>query len=199
MKKSRRWVLPTVVGVVALLVGVGIGGSGSSEPADEPTAAASTTPADTSEVDDLKASLEAAEARVGELETEVEEAKAAVPEEPVATVTEEPVEAAPPAEAPAPDLSLSQQNAVGSAQSYLDYSAFSRTGLIGQLEFEGFSTDDATFAVDHIAPDWNAQAAESAQSYLDYSAFSRQGLIDQLVFEGFSVTEAEFGVAAVGY
>ena len=96
-------------------------------------------------------------------------------------------------------LSLGQRNAIGTAEDYLDYTAFSRTGLISQLEFEGFSAEDAAFAVDRVAPDWNAQAALTAQNYLDYSTFSRQGLIDQLVFEGYSAAEAEFGVTAVGY
>ncbi|MCA0323910.1 MAG: Ltp family lipoprotein, partial [Actinobacteria bacterium] len=45
---------------------------------------------------------------------------------------------------------------------------------------------DAEFAVDHIAVDWNAEAAKSAQAYLDLTSFSRQGLVDQLVFEGFT-------------
>ena len=85
------------------------------------------------------------------------------------------------------------------AQDYLDYTAFSRTGLIGQLEFEGFSNADATFAVDYLDVDWFEQAALMAQQYLDYSSFSRQGLIDQLVFEGFTLEEATFGVTAVGY
>jgi hypothetical protein len=85
------------------------------------------------------------------------------------------------------------------ARDYLDYSAFSRTGLIGQLEFEGFSTADATFAVDYLEVDWFEQAALMAQQYLDYSSFSRQGLIDQLVFEGFTLEQATYGVTAVGY
>lgn len=41
-----------------------------------------------------------------------------------------------------------QTNAVKKAESYLDYTAFSRSGLIEQLEYEGFSTEDATYAVD---------------------------------------------------
>lgn len=98
-----------------------------------------------------------------------------------------------------PAFTLGQQNAINSAKSYLSYSGFSRTGLIGQLEFEGFSTEDATFAVDNAGADWNAEAAESAQQYLDYSSFSRQGLYDQLAFEGFLPAEIEFGLAAVGY
>lgn len=98
-----------------------------------------------------------------------------------------------------PTLSLSQQNAVAKAKDYLDYTSFSRTGLIGQLEYEGFATVDAEFAVDYVAPDWNAQAALKAQDYLDYTSFSRQGLIDQLIYEGFSPEQAEFGVTAVGF
>ena len=75
-------------------------------------------------------------------------------------------------------------NAIDSASSYLDYTAFSRSGLIGQLEFEDYATADATFAVDYLKVNWNEQAFESAKSYLDYSSFSLQSLIDQLVFEG---------------
>ena len=86
-----------------------------------------------------------------------------------------------------------------SASQYLDYTAFSRSGLIGQLEYEGYATADAEFAVDHLAPDWNQQAALSAQAYLDYTSFSRQGLIDQLIYEGFTPEQAEFGTTAVGY
>jgi hypothetical protein len=102
-------------------------------------------------------------------------------------------------EPPKPKLSLSQQNAVAEAQSYLDYSSFSRSGLIHQLEYEGYSTDDATFAVDFIGADWNAQAAREAKSYLDYSSFSRNGLYEQLIYEGYSDAEANAGLAAVGY
>lgn len=99
----------------------------------------------------------------------------------------------------APKLTMGQQNAIRSGEQYLDFTAFSRQGLIEQLEYEDYSTEDATFAVDHIDPDWNEQAAKSAQSYLDFTSFSRQGLIDQLIYEGFSKEQAEFGVAAVGY
>ncbi|MEV8336961.1 Ltp family lipoprotein [Leucobacter sp. NPDC077196] len=96
-------------------------------------------------------------------------------------------------------ITLGQKNAVATAKSYLKYSAFSRTGLIGQLEFEGYSTTEATFAVDYISPNWNKQAAEVARSYMRYGSFSRQGLIDQLLFEGFTRSQALYGVRAVGY
>jgi len=112
-----------------------------------------------------------------------------------------PVEPAPAPEPPVPaepELSVSQSNAVRSAEDYLDYSAFSRTGLIGQLEYEGFSTEDATFAVDKVGADWSQQAAFAAQQYLDYSSFSRSGLIDQLMYEGYTAAEAEYGATQVG-
>lgn len=96
-------------------------------------------------------------------------------------------------------VSVSQANAAESAESYLRFSAFSRTGLIDQLEFEGYSNADATYAVDAVNPDWFEQAAKSAQSYLDFSSFSRQGLIDQLEFEGFTTEEAIYGVEAAGF
>lgn len=94
--------------------------------------------------------------------------------------------------------SVSQENALGSAESYLSFSAFSRSGLIAQLEFEKYSTADATWAVDNVSVDWNEQAARAAQSYLDYSSFSRSGLIDQLMFEGYTRNQADYGVSQVG-
>ena len=59
---------------------------------------------------------------------------------------------------------VSHQNAVAKAEDYLDYTAFSRQGLIDQLEYDDFSTEDATFAVDNIIVDWNEQAAKKHRS-----------------------------------
>lgn len=71
--------------------------------------------------------------------------------------------------------------------------------MIDQLEFEGFTTEEATYAVDNCGADWNEQAAKKAQEYLDYSSFSRSELIGQLEFEGFTSAQAEYGVQSVGY
>ncbi|AFP37704.1 hypothetical protein MSMEI_1228 [Mycolicibacterium smegmatis MC2 155] len=98
-----------------------------------------------------------------------------------------------------PASTVSQRNAVRTAEDYLDYTAFSREGLIQQLEYEGFSTEDATFAVDHITVDWNEQAARAAEDYLDYSGFSRSGLIDQLEYDGFTPAQAAYGATAAGF
>ena len=45
---------------------------------------------------------------------------------------------------------VSQSNAREKAQSYLDYSAFSRQGLIEQLEYEGFTSSQATYGVNAV-------------------------------------------------
>jgi hypothetical protein len=97
-----------------------------------------------------------------------------------------------------PSVTVSQLNALGSAVSYLNISAFSRSGLIEQLEYEGYSKADATYAVDTVGANWKEQAAKSAENYLSFTSFSRSGLIDQLIFEGFSTAEATFGVDSVG-
>ena len=81
----------------------------------------------------------------------------------------------------------------------MDYSAFSYSSLIKQLEYEGFSSDEASFAADSCGADWNEQAAKKAQDYLNYSSFSRSSLIKQLEYEGFTKEQAEYGVSAVGY
>lgn len=96
----------------------------------------------------------------------------------------------------ADNLTAGQRNAVSKAKDYLEYSAFSRSGLIKQLAFEGFSDADATFAVDSLDTDWDAQAVKKAAEYMDYSSFSQQGLVDQLVFEGFTQAQAEHGAAS---
>ncbi len=96
-------------------------------------------------------------------------------------------------------VTLGMENALESAFSYLDSSSFSKSGLIKQLQFEGYSQSEAEYAVNQCGANWNEQAAETAQSYLDSSSFSKSGLIKQLQFEGFSYSQALYGVKAVGY
>lgn len=97
-----------------------------------------------------------------------------------------------------PSVSISKQNALKSAQSYLSFSAFSRKGLIEQLEYEKYSTEDATYAVDNCGANWNEQALKSTKSYLNTSAFSYSGLKEQLEYEGFTSEQASYGVNNCG-
>ena len=120
-------------------------------------------------------------------------------EKPEEKLTEEPKEKL--KEEPKEDKvteTLSQKNAVRKAEQYLRTMPFSKSGLIAQLEFEGFSTEDATYAVNKIDVNWKEQAVKKAKSYLDTMAFSRSGLIEQLEFEGFTTEEATYAVDQIG-
>ena len=94
---------------------------------------------------------------------------------------------------PTPALTASQRNAIAKAQDYLNYTSFSRSGLIDQLVYEGFTKTASTFAVDSLKVDWNEQSYLKAQDYLAYTSFSLPSLIDQLVFEGFTNAQAKYG------
>lgn len=97
------------------------------------------------------------------------------------------------------DSTLGERNALQKAKDYLAFMPFSYTGLIDQLEYEGYTIDEATYGADNCGADWMEQAALKAQDYIDYTAFSRQGLIDQLLYEGFTEEEALYGVESVGF
>lgn len=90
------------------------------------------------------------------------------------------------------------QNALTKADDYLRYSSFSYTGLISQLEYEGCTTEAATYAADNCGADWYEQAAKTASDYLSFSAFSYSGLIDQLEYEGFTTEEATYAADNCG-
>lgn len=90
---------------------------------------------------------------------------------------------------------MGEEQALKKALSYLDVSAFSRSGLIDQLIYNKFTKEQAEYAVDHCGADWNEQALKKAQSYLSTSAFSESGLIDQLKYNGFTEDQAMYGVS----
>ena len=87
-----------------------------------------------------------------------------------------------------------ERNALQKAHAYLDYTPFSYSGLIEQLEYEGYSYAEAKYAADNCGADWYEEAAKKAQKYLDYTSFSRSGLVEQLEYEGFTHDQAEYGV-----
>lgn len=99
---------------------------------------------------------------------------------------------------PTKAVSTEQKNANAAAASYLDGQSFSRTGLIKQLEFDGYPAKVSTVAVDSQHTDWNEQAALHAKSYLDGQSFSRKSLISQLEFDGFTHAQAVYGVSKTG-
>lgn len=99
----------------------------------------------------------------------------------------------------AQNATLGQSNALVSAKNYLDITAFSKKGLIEQLEYEGYTSEEANYAADHCGADWSEQAKEKAKSYLDIMSFSKEGLIEQLEYEGFTHEQAVYGAEQNGY
>ena len=76
--------------------------------------------------------------------------------------------------------------------------AFSKSGLIKQLEFDGFSNEEATYAAEQVNADWKEQAVKKAKEYLKLMGFSRKSLIEQLEFDGFTEEEATYAADQVG-
>lgn len=108
-------------------------------------------------------------------------------------------------EAPAePEMTMEEEQAIFAALDYLDYSAFSKQGLIDQLSSEygeQFPVKVAEQAVASLDVDWNAEAVEAAQDYVDYSSFSCESLVDQLSSEygdQFTTKQARHGATEIG-
>lgn len=97
-----------------------------------------------------------------------------------------------------PQISVGMKNALKTANGYLKFMPFSYGGLIDQLEYEGYTNAEATYAADNCGADWNTQALKSAESYLDFSAFSYSGLIDQLEYEQFTAAQAIYAADNCG-
>jgi hypothetical protein len=104
----------------------------------------------------------------------------------------------------APTMTAGETEAVAQANEYLSNMAFSRQGLIAQLDspYGGqFSVADATYAADHIGADWNTEASQAAKQYLSNMAFSYNGLVQQMdsPYGGqFTLAQAEYGAHAAG-
>jgi len=92
---------------------------------------------------------------------------------------------------PVPDETLTQQGARELAAQYLAYAAFSVDGLLQRLQTEGYSEDDAAYAVFVSNVDWNDQAVKRGQVYLERAAITRTDFIGSLLEEGFTLEQAE--------
>ncbi len=92
----------------------------------------------------------------------------------------------------------SQESAFMTAKLHITEMPFSHAGLVAQLESDGFSHEDAVYAVDKLNMDWDAKAVEMAAQYVDTMEFTRADLVDQLMYEGFTGPQAEAAATAVG-
>ena len=91
-----------------------------------------------------------------------------------------------------------QQKALDKANEYVDTLPLSREGLIKQLEYDGYTTDVATYAADNCSANWNKEAKEMAEQYMDSTTYTYKDMVQQLEAEGFTKKQAKFGAKAVG-
>lgn len=110
---------------------------------------------------------------------------------PESTTTTEPVAV--------PTETTGQRNAVKAAKRYLPVGDFSRSKLIDQLKYEGFSAEDAEYGVDNCGANWNQEAVDSAAAYLKLFGFSSQRLTEQLQYDGFTQSQIEYALSQNGY
>jgi hypothetical protein len=94
----------------------------------------------------------------------------------------------------------SQINARARAVSFLTWFTFGRSELIKQLVLLGYSTQDATYAVDIQNIDWNALAVKHAKAYLALPGvtLTHTELVNQLIFDSFTQDQANFGANGLG-
>ena len=124
-------------------------------------------------------------------------------QEPVAQEEEAVEEEVPEAAIPEEEVPFEYEQALKSAQNYVDTLHFSRQGLKQQLTSEygsGFSEEAAEYALEHVDVDYYQEAVEAAESYLDTMSFSRDELKQQLTSEygsGFTEEEAEYALDQV--
>lgn len=103
-----------------------------------------------------------------------------------------------------PTLTQQQQSAAEEGQQYLSTEAFSKQGLINQLDSPdggGYSVSDATIGVDSLTVNWNAEAVQDAKEYLQTEPMSCSDLIQQLDSpdgEDFTVAQATYGAHQAG-
>lgn len=95
----------------------------------------------------------------------------------------------------ASSASGNKAQALKMAQSYLKSSNFSRSGLVEQLMFEGFSNDEASYAASNCGANWNEQAAKCAASYLRLMKMSSSDLREQLKYEGFTSSQIDYALS----
>lgn len=121
---------------------------------------------------------------------EVAEETEAVEEEPEPIVEEEP-------EPVVESVPFEYENALRSAENYIDFMGFSKQGLRDQLDYEGYSKKAIKYAVDNVDADWKEECVESAESYLSFMSFSERELRDQLEYEGYTKKQINYAIDKV--
>ena len=93
-----------------------------------------------------------------------------------------------------------EKNALKKAESYSSTMHMSKKGIYKQLTSEygeGFTAEEAQYAIDNMKADWNANALAKAKSYQDTMSMSKSAIYKQLTSdygEGFTAEEAQYAI-----
>ena len=96
------------------------------------------------------------------------------------------------------NFSVGQENALKKAKRYIETTPMSFDGLVEQLEYEGFSSEESRYGAENCGADWNEQAIKKAKRYIDLSGFSYSSLVEQLEYEKFTHDQATYGADNCG-
>lgn len=108
------------------------------------------------------------------------------------TAVKEPVEET-------PKTPREYQNALGSANSYVDYGAFSQKRLREQLEFEWYTAEAVDYAMENVRADYKEECLQNAESYLENWNFSQKRLREQLEYEGYTTSEIDYAMEHIDW
>lgn len=93
---------------------------------------------------------------------------------------------------------VGQENALKKAESYSSTLHMSKKGIYNQLtsSIEGFTNEEAQYAIDNIDADWNTNALEKAKDYQSTMNMSKSAIYNQLIssVEGFTKEEAQYAI-----
>lgn len=91
-----------------------------------------------------------------------------------------------------------ERNALEKAHTYSSMMNMSKQGIYKQLtsSVEGFTKDEAQYAIDNINADWNKNALEKAKTYQNTMSMSKNAIYRQLTssVEGFTKDEAQYAI-----
>ena len=96
-----------------------------------------------------------------------------------------------------PTATIGEQNALAKAKTYVDFSDFSKEKLRGQLEYEGFTTDEIEYALDKVPADYNLEASDRAVLYYTTQNLSKQRIMTQLEFEGYTESQINYAIGSL--
>ena len=95
---------------------------------------------------------------------------------------------------------MGQKNALKKAESYSDTMHMSKAGIYKQLTSEygeGFTAEEAQYAIDNMEADWKANALAKAKSYQSMMSMSKSAIYKQLISEygeEFTAEEAQYAI-----